>query len=222
MPFSKQLKTIALMGALGASFFTTEAKEKNTADNNKAPARIEQSVKPDWTWGTDTASFREKLAYKSLPAEYKAFANKTFMERFEMREEWEQKDFLKRDRTRTALLKRNPDATFKDFEPKTSAPNLKLADYPVAAGSFINKIIREQADGKLSYFQAKVAWELATLGRPLATIDPNLPYADQLKLCGFDVAADVAKGTSFYSLSAREQSIYVAQDQDAEALNDRN
>ena len=222
MSFSERLKKVAMMGALGSALLATEANAQTHKDNDGSSSRMEQPVKQDWTWGTDAAALRDKAAYESLPAEYKAFAGKTFMERFEMREEWEQKDFLRRDRRRSAILKRNPAATFKDFDPRTKAPDLKLADYPMAEGNYLDKILLDQFDGKLSPLQAKIAEEMATLGRPMATLDPNLPYAEQLKACGFDLMASVVSGTRFHSLSARDQSIFVAQDQDAEFLNDRN
>jgi len=222
MSISERFKKVAMMAALGASLMMPDAQAKDTNTETKAPDRIEQSVKAGWTWGSDRASLRDKAAYESLPKEYKAFAGKSFMERFEMREEWEQKDFLKRDRKRTVLLKKNPEATIGDYAPRAALPDLKLADYPAAEGSYWTKIILDQMDGKLSPIQARVAEQMVTLGRPLATIDPSLSYADQLKACGFDVEASVVEGTRFSSLSARDQSIFVAQDQDAEALNNRN
>ena len=222
MSFSKQFKKIAMIGALSSAFLAPEAKAKTPSSNDNAPVRIEQSAKQEWIWGKDSASIRDKVAYKSLPAFYKAFGHKTYMERFEMREEWKQKDFLKRDRKYSAILKRNPNATFRDFDSEGSLPGLKLADYPTGSGSLLTKIILDQMDGKLSPHQAKVALEMITLGRPLATVDPSLSYAEQLELCGFDIAANVAHGTKLVSLSARDRSIYIAQDQDAEALNERN
>ena len=222
MSMSDKLKKAAVMTAIGASFLAPEARAQSTSTEAKAPDRMEQSVKSDWTWGTDATSIRAKAAYESLPAEYKAFAGKSFMERLEMREEWEQKDFLKRDRKRSAILRRNPDATIKEFSPRSSIPDAKLADFPVAEGSFITKIELDKQDGKLSPLQAIIAEEVLTMGRPLASIDPNLPYAEQLKACGFDMMASVVSGTQFRSLSARDRSIFIAQDQNAGALNDRN
>ena len=222
MSFSKKLKKLAMIGALGGSLLMPEAQAQVLDHNSEGTPRRIQVSRDGWSWSTDSSALRDRLAYNSLPAFYKAFANKSFMERFEMKETWEQKDFIKRDRKRSAILKKNPNATIKDFEVETSVSNLKLADYPCAEGSLWLKIVQEQTTGKLSCHQAKVAEELCRLGRPLATIDPNLSYAEQLESCGFDIAANVARGTKLSSLSARDLSIYIAQDQDAELINARN
>ena len=218
MSFSERLKKAGMMTALGASLLFPEAQAKTETEGIKDINQIEQSVKQDWTWRSN----RDKAVYESLPPEYKAFAHKNFMERFEMREEWEQRDFLKRDRKRTAILKRNPNATVRDFEPRSGASHLKLANFPTGEGSFWLKITKDEIDGKLSHSQAQMAKELLTMGRPMATINPDLSYTDQLKLCGFDVITNVAGGTKFSVLSARDQSIFIAQLQDAEAVNDQN
>jgi len=222
MSFIEKFKKAALMSALGATLVAPEAKAKDTMPTEKAPTPVTQSVKSEWTWGTDAASMRDKAIFESLPPEYKAFAGKNFMERLEMKEEWEQKDFLKRDRKRSAILRRNPDATIGDFAPQAALPGLKLADYPVAPPTYEGKIIAEQALGKLSPAQAKVAEEMMKLGRPLATIPSDLSYSEQLKLCGFDMAAEVAGGKALTSLNARDRSIFIAEDQEADLLNNRN
>jgi len=222
MSFLKRLEKLALVAALGGSLLVPQARAQDQAAKDKTPPRRVQSVKEGWTWGMDSASLQDRLAYHSLSPKYRVFANKSFMERFEIREEWEQKDFLRRDRERSALLKKNPNATIEDLGLKSSVEHLKLADYPCAESDFMLKIMQDQLAGRLTYRQAKVAQEVCILGRPLATIDPNLSYAEQLELCGFDVAASVARGKKITSLSARDLSIYIAQDQNAEAINDRN
>ncbi|MDY6408030.1 MAG: hypothetical protein SPL08_04970 [Pseudomonadota bacterium] len=222
MSISDRLKKVAMMGALGASLIAPQARAQQAESIGKAPDRIEQSATTNWTWGTDAHSMHAKAVYDSLPAEYKAFAGKSFMERFEMKEEWEQRDFLKRDHKRSAILRQNPNATIRDFSPNTSIPNLKLANFPTGEGSYDLKIIQEQAEGKLTYEQAMMAQDMINLGRPLATVNKNMSYADQLKECGLDIMARVANGTRLHDLSARDMSIFVAQDQNAERLNDQN
>ena len=222
MSFLKRLQKIALIGSLGGTLLMPEAQAQDTAPESIPASRIMQTVKEGWTWGNDAAAIGDRMAYDSLPAEYKAFANKSFMERLEMKEEWEQRDFIKRDRKRSAILKKNPDATIKDFFGESQDGQLKLADYPCAEGSYERKIMQEMISGKLTPRQAKVAEELYKLGRPVETVDPKLPYADQLRSCGLDVAANVAEGTKITSLDSRDLAIYIAQDRNAETLHDRN
>jgi len=86
-----------------------------------------------------------------------------------------------------------------------------LAKYQLASSSWLSKIAADQKSGYLSDNQALIARELLLYGRPLATVDPQLPYAQKLQLCGFDVLSRVAAGERKSALTPRDLSIYIAQ-----------
>jgi len=199
MSLSSKLR-ILTAGAALATLPVQAQTEQHTAP--KAPA-ITQTITNDFPWAHASSDARE--AYDTLPAEYKAFANKSFMERVEMREEWEQRDYIRRNKAHQQKLKTNPEST-----PK----------YPVAEGDYGMQIIQDRYNGKLTPAQAALAHDLMTLGRPLTSIDLSKPYAEQLRDCGFTTLASVVEGTKEHDLSARDHALYIWQIQEADQLTD--
>ena len=168
----------------------------------------------NWTW----QSADSKEIYDSLPKEYKAFAGKDFLERMEIREEWEQRDYLKREKIRSDALKRNPNAKIGDVFPDSSIPDESLAGVYTGAGDIGDHIYNQNRTGDLSNRQAQMANELVRFGRPLETLNPNDTYAKTLQDCGFNMMAEIANGRTEHSLDARERSILVAEVQEAAPL----
>lgn len=215
MSLKDRLRQAVPIIALGMASITPSLNAQTTSDSEHKPSAITQVAEASWTWDNEKA----KTAFDSLPKEYKQFANKSFLERLELKEEWEQRDFLKRDEKRSKILEKNPNAKLKDISPQSTRPNDSLADYPTGNVSFETHILQEQIKGNLTPMQAQIAKEMAILGRPLSTINSNASYESQLRQCGFDVMADLAHGKKEHDLSPREHSIFVAQIQESEMLH---
>jgi len=199
MSLSSKLRILTAGAALATLPVQAQTEQQSEP---KSPA-ITQTVTNDFPWERSSSDARE--AYATLPAEYKAFANKSFMERVEMREEWEQRDYIKRNKAHQQQLKTHPEST-----PK----------YPVAEGDFGMQIIKDRYTGKLTPTQAALAHDLMTLGRPLTSIDLSKPYSEQLRDCGFTTLASVVEGTKEQDLSARDHALYIWQIQEADQLTD--
>jgi hypothetical protein len=217
MSLKDRLKQAVPIVALGMAAFTPTLKAQ-TPDNSqeKSSVAVVQAEKSEWQWQNPA----DKAVYDSLPAQYKKFANKSFLERLEMKEEWEQKDYIKRDKERSKLLEKNPMAKLRDISPDSVLPDDPLAAYPTGNVSFDTHILQEKIKGNLTPIQAKIAKEVATLGRPLSTLDTNTPYSEQLKQCGFDVMADLVNGKKEHDLSKRDHAIFVAEIQESEMMHD--
>lgn len=223
MSLKNKLKQMIPMIAVGATLLAPKAPAQTQSQTNQVPqptTQVQQVKSESWDWDKTPQSQQDRYVYESLPAQYKAFANKSFVERLEMAEEMEQRDYLKRDRKRTALLQKNPEATVTDFGGTTTVSDLMLKDVPIASVPVAIQITSDVANGKLSMAQGELAEQLIELGRPLSTIDTTLPYAEQLRLCGFEKMADIATGQGENSLSARDRSIYIAEHESAKLLND--
>lgn len=216
MSLKDRLRQAVPVVALGMAAFapTLKAQTPNNSQE-KSSVAVVQAEKPEWQWQNSA----DKAVYDSLPAQYKKFADKSFLERLEMKEEWEQKDYIKRDKERSKILAKNPMAKLRDISPDSVLPDDPLAAYPTGNVSFDTHILQEQIKGNLTPIQAKIATEVATLGRPLSTLDPKTPYAEQLKQCGFDVMADLLNGKKEHDLSKRDHAIFVAQIQESEMMH---
>ncbi len=217
MSLKDRLRQAVPVVALGMAAFAPTLKAQ-TSDNTqeKSSVGIVQTVESGWQWNNMT----DKAVYDSLPAQYKKFANKSFLDRLEMKEEWEQKDYIKRDKERTKILEKDPMAKLRDISPNSVLPDDPLSAYPTGHISFDTHILQEQIKGNLTPIQAKMAKEVATLGRPLSTLDSKTPYAEQLKQCGFDVMADLVNGKKEHDLSKRDHAIFVAQIQESEMMHE--
>ena len=226
MSIKGTLQQIARMGVMAAALASSLPKEAHAQDANGSAGNTAPTTQhinnQNWTWGEDRASQQAKTVYEKLPDEYKVFENKTFEERTEIAEEWRQRDFIKRSKQRENFLKQHPNARVKDLYPQATGilSEAPLAKYKPASASWDSKIASDQMSGYLSADQAKIANELLRYGRPLATVDSNLPYAQKLQLCGFDVLSRVAAGERKSSLTPRDLSIFVAQLDVAKAFNE--
>lgn len=190
MSLRDKLKKASTGIALGAALVAPTAMAR-PAQTNQAPAPIMQTVSENWTWMNPQTAAHDKAVYDSLPKEYRNFANKSFDTRMEMQEEWEQRDWKKRQKTQG-----------------NDAGRILYSD----------KIGQDLKSGKLNPEQAEMARQMTTLGRPLGTVDTGKPYAEQLRDCGFDVMAKVAAGNSALNMSARDQAIYRVQEADSKML----
>ncbi len=190
MSLRDKLKKASTGIALGAALVAPTAMAR-PAQTNQASAPITQTVSENWTWMNPQTAAHDKAVYDSLPKEYRNFANKSFDTRMEMQEEWEQRDWKKRQKTQG-----------------NDAGRILYSD----------KIGQDLKSGKLNPEQAEMARQMTTLGRPLGTVDTGKPYAEQLRDCGFDVMAKVAAGNSALNMSARDQAIYRVQEADSKML----
>ena len=117
MSLKDRLRQAVPVVALGMAAFAPTAKAQ-TSDNEqeKHSVGIVQTAESGWQWNNTT----DRAVYDSLPSEYKKFADKSFLERLEMKEEWEQKDYIKRDKERSKILAKNPMAKLRDISPDSA------------------------------------------------------------------------------------------------------
>jgi len=222
MALKNTLQYMVRMGVIAAAL-SAMPETRAQADEPSPSGGITQRIDAQtWHWGSGKADQAAKKVYESLPDEYKIFANKTYTERKELQEEWAQRDFIKRDQQRKAFLKQKPNARVKDFYPQVlpDKGDQALADCPVTFSSLDEKIFTDTVTGNLSPLQAQMAREVMSFGRPLATINPRLPYAKKLDMCGFDILARLAAGEQESSLTPRDFAISRCQWRDAQTFND--